>query len=227
MRFDLMHRLVAEALGTGSLVLGIVGSGIMAEKLAGGNGALMLLGNSLPIGAILLVVITIFEPISGAHFNPAVSMVATLRGQLERRTALVYMIVQIAAGCLGAVIANLMFGLSPLQIAQTARTGLGPWFAEFVATLGLLGTILCCARFKPDVMAVAVALYITSAQWFTSSTAFANPAVTIARTLSDTYTGISPFNVPAFLVAEIFGALAAAALFGWLLFPGSTADKAG
>jgi len=228
MRFDLMRRLVAEALGTGSLVLGIVGSGIMAEKLAGGNGALALLGNSLPIGAVLFVIITVFEPISGAHFNPAVSLVANLRGELDRQTALAYVLVQIVAGCLGTVLANVMFDLSPLQIAETARTGPGPWFAEFVATMGLLGTVLCCARLRPAATAMAVALYITSAQWFTASTSFANPAVTIARTLSNTYTGIAPRHVPAFLVAEILGALAAATLFGWLLSPGSTADnKAG
>ena len=219
MSFDLTRRLTAEALGTCFLVMGIVGSGIMAAKLAGGNGALALLGNSLPIGAVLFVVITVFDPISGAHFNPAVSLVATLRGELDSQTALAYVVVQIAAGCLGAVIANLMFDLSPLQIAQTERTGPGPWFAEFVATFGLLGTILACARFKPGVVAMAVALYITSAQWFTASTSFANPAVTIARTLSNTYTGIAPRHVPAFLVAEVLGALAAAYLFAWLLAP--------
>jgi len=216
-KFDLARRLVAEAIGTCSLVLGIVGSGIMAAKLADGNGALALLGNSLPIGAVLFVIITVFEPISGAHFNPVVSMVATVRGELDRRTALVYVIVQILAGCLGAVIANVMFGLSPIQIAQTGRTGIESWFAEFVATCGLLGTVLCCARFRPNATAIAVALYITSAQWFTSSTSFANPAVSIARALSNTYTGIAPRHVPAFIVAEILGALAAAAVFGWLL----------
>jgi len=228
MRFDLLRRLVAEALGTGSLVLGIVGSGMMAERLADGNGALALLGNSLPIGAVLFVIITVFEPISGAHFNPVVSMVATLRGELDRRTALAYVVVQIVAGCLGTVLANVMFGLSPLQIAETARTGAGPWLAEVVATMGLLGTVLCCARLKPAATAIAVALYITSAQWFTASTSFANPAVTIARALSNTYTGIAPRHVPAFLVAEILGALAAATVFGWLLAPvSSTAEKTG
>jgi glycerol uptake facilitator-like aquaporin len=224
-KFDLERRLVAEAIGTCSLVLGIVGSGIMASRLADGNGALALLGNSLPIGAVLFVIITVFEPVSGAHFNPVVSLVATIRSELDRRTALIYVIVQIAAGCFGAVIANVMFGLSPIQIAQTGRTGLGAWLGEFVATCGLLGTILCCARFRPNSMAIAVALYITSAQWFMSSTSFANPAVTIARALSNTYTGIAPSHVPAFVAAEILGALAAAAVFGWLLRPSSPGAK--
>jgi glycerol uptake facilitator-like aquaporin len=225
LRFDLARRLVAEALGTCFLVRGIVGSGIMVEELAGGNGALALLGNSLPVGAVLFVIITLFEPISGAHFNPAVSLIATLRGDLDRRTALAYVIVQIMAGCLGAVLANVMFDLSPLQIAQNARSEFQGCFAEFVATFGLLGTILVCARFRPKAMAMTVALYITSAQWFTSSTSFANPAVTIARMLSNTYAGIAPVHVLPFIVAEILGALAATALFGWLLKGTLTASE--
>jgi glycerol uptake facilitator-like aquaporin len=217
LRFDLTRRLAAEGLGTGFLVMAVVGSGIMAAKLAGGNGAIALLCNTLATGAVLFVIITIFAPISGAHFNPAVSLVAMLRGELDVRTTLAYIVVQIVGGCLGAVAAHLMFGLDLLQLGTTARTGLGQWAGEFIATFGLIGTILACVRFKPDAVAMAVGLYIISAYWFTASTSFANPAVTIARSLSDTFAGIAPGDVAPFIVAELLGALAAAALFGWLL----------
>ena len=215
--FDLARRLAVEALGTALLVAAVIGSGIMAAKLAGGNEALALLCNTIATGAILVVIITIFAPVSGAHFNPAVSLVMTIRGELSQRQALFYILVQIAGGCLGALFAHLMFGLSPLQLSTTVRTGLPQWFAEFVATFGLVMTIVACVRFKPDAVAMAVGLYITSAYWFTASTSFANPAVTIARSLSDTFAGISPADVPAFVAAELLGALAAAAFVGWLL----------
>jgi glycerol uptake facilitator-like aquaporin len=215
-RFDVARRLAAEALGTALLVAAVIGSGIMAARLAGGNDALALLCNTLATGAILVVIITIFVPLSGAHFNPAVSLVFLIRGDLDRGTAAAYVAVQIVGGCLGAVFAHLMFGLEPLQIATTVRTGWGQWLAEFVATFGLLLTILGCVRFKPDAVAVAVGLYITAAYWFTASTSFANPAVTIARSLSDTFAGIAPTNAPGFIAAELLGALAAAALAGWL-----------
>lgn len=224
MSFDLTRRLTAEALGTLILVMAVVGSGIMAEKLAGGNQAIALLCNTLPTGAVLFVIITIFAPISGAHFNPAVSLVMMLRGDLDRRTTLAYMAVQIVGGCLGAIAAHLMFGLDLVQVGSTARTGLGQWAGEFIATFGLIATILGCIRFRPDAVATAVGLYITSAYWFTASTSFANPAVTIARSLSDTFTGIAPGDVPGFIVAEILGALAAAWLFGWLFGPGAAAS---
>jgi glycerol uptake facilitator-like aquaporin len=223
--FDLTRRLAAEALGTGFLVMAVVGSGIMAAKLAGGNGAIALLCNTLATGAVLFVIITIFAPVSGAHFNPAVSLVAMLRRELDRGPAVAYMVVQILGGCVGAVIAHLMFGLDPFQIARTARNGLGQWFGEFVATFGLLGTILGCVRFKPDAVATAVGLYITSAYWFTASTSFANPAVTIARSLSDTFAGIAPRDVAPFIVAELIGALTAAGLFGWLFTEPAAAAK--
>ncbi len=217
--FDIARRLTAEGLGTALLVGAVIGSGIMAAKLSGGNDALALLCNTVATGAILVVIITIFAPVSGAHFNPAVTLVATIRGELRPSLAVFYMLVQIVGGCLGALFAHLMFGLDPLQLSTTARTGLPQWFAEFVATFGLLLTILGCIRFKPDAVAVAVGLYITSAYWFTASTSFANPAVTIGRSLSDTFAGIAPSDVPAFIVAQILGALAAAALSGWLLTP--------
>jgi glycerol uptake facilitator-like aquaporin len=214
--FTLARRLAAEALGTGLLVAAVIGSGIMAARLAGGNAALALLCNTLATGAILVVIITIFAPVSGAHFNPAVSLVMAVRGELSRGDASLYVVVQIVGGCLGALLAHLMFGLEPLQFGTTARTGLPQWLAEFVATFGLLLTILGCVRFKPDAVAFAVGLYITSAYWFTASTSFANPAVTIGRSLSDTFAGIAPSDVPGFIVAQILGALAAAALGGWL-----------
>jgi glycerol uptake facilitator-like aquaporin len=217
--FGLSRRLVAEALGTAFLVAGVVGSGIMAARLSGGNDALALLCNTIATGAILVVIITIFAPISGAHFNPAVTLVVAIRKAMSKQDAALYIFVQILGGCLGALFAHLMFGLSPFQLATTVRSGLPQWFAEFVATFGLILTILGCVRFKPDAVAVAVGLYITAAYWFTASTSFANPAVTIARSLSDTFAGISPADVPGFIVAEILGALAAAALAAWLLAP--------
>ena len=216
MQFDLTRRLAAEALGTLILVMAVVGSGIMAEKLAGGNQALALLCNTIATGAVLFVIITIFAPVSGAHFNPAVSLVMLYRGALDLPTAVAYVVVQIVGGCVGAVLAHLMFGLDLIQLGSTARTGIGQWAGEFIATFGLIATILGCIRFKPEAVATAVGLYITSAYWFTASTSFANPAVTIARSLSNTFAGIAPADAPGFIVAELLGAFAAAVLFGWL-----------
>jgi glycerol uptake facilitator-like aquaporin len=216
MNFDLTRRLAAEALGTLTLVMAVIGSGIMAEKLAGGNAAIALLCNTIATGAVLYVIITIFAAVSGAHFNPAVSLVMMLRGKLDLRTTLAYVVVQIIGGCIGAVLAHLMFGLDLFQLGSTARTGLGQWAGEFIATFGLIATILGCLRFKPEAIATAVGLYITSAYWFTASTSFANPAVTIGRSLSDTFAGIAPGDAPGFIVAELLGALAAAYLFRWL-----------
>jgi glycerol uptake facilitator-like aquaporin len=217
MQFDLTRRLAAEALGTFFLVMAVVGSGIMAEQLAGGNVALALLCNTLATAAVLLVIITMFVEISGAHFNPAVTVVMQLKGAIARGPALGYIAAQIAGGCLGAVTAHLMFGLDPVQLSGTARNGVGQWLGEFIATFGLIATIFACVRFRPGALAAAVGLYIGSAYWFTSSTSFANPAVTIARALSDTFAGIAPGDVPGFLLAEFAGALVAAGLFAWLL----------
>ena len=219
MQFDLTRRLAAEALGTFFLVMAVVGSGIMAQKLAGGNEALALLCNTIATGAVLFVIITIFVSVSGAHFNPAVSLVMWVRGALSRGDMLAYIVVQVVGGCLGAIAAHLMFDLDPVQFSQTVRNGIGQWVGEFIATFGLIATILGCVRFNMAAIAPAVGLYITAAYWFTSSTSFANPAVTIARAFSDTFSGIAPHDVPAFLVAEIAGALAAAAILGWLLRP--------
>jgi glycerol uptake facilitator-like aquaporin len=213
---SLAQRFVAEGLGTAFLLAGVVGSGIMAAKLAGGNGALALLCNTLPTGAILTVLILTFGPVSGAHFNPAVSIAFALRGELPARTAAVYVAMQVIGGIVGVWTAHLMFDLPVLQVSGNARTGPGQWLAEAVATFGLLLTILGCGARTPSAVPYAVGLYITSAYWFTASTSFANPAVTIARALSNTYAGIDPTGVPAFIIAQLLGALAALALASWL-----------
>jgi glycerol uptake facilitator-like aquaporin len=212
----LSRRLVAEFLGTAFLLAGVVGSGIMAAKLAGGNGALALLCNTLPTGAILTVLILAFGPLSGAHFNPAVSIAMTLRREVTPSVAAAYIAAQIAGGILGVLAAHSMFELPLWQVSLTVRTGPGQWLAEFVATFGLLLTILGCAARTPMAIPYAVGLYITAAYWFTASTSFANPAVTIARALSDTYAGIAPTGVLAFIGAQIAGALVAVLLARWL-----------
>jgi glycerol uptake facilitator-like aquaporin len=210
------RRLVAEGLGTAFLLAAVVGSGIMAQRLAGGNEALALLCNTLPTGAILTVLILTFGPLSGAHFNPAVSIAFGLRSELPWRCATGYIAAQIVGGMIGVWVAHLMFGLPVFQISLHIRTGVGQWSAEFVATFGLLLTILGCLVRTPAAVPYAVGLYITAAYWFTASTSFANPAVTIARALSDTYAGIAPAGVVAFVAAQLVGALAAVALAQWL-----------
>jgi len=215
--FPLAKRLAAECLGTGLLVTTVVGSGITGEKLAGGNVALALLGNTLPTGAILVVLILALGPISGAHFNPAVSLVMGLRKEHPWREFVPYAGAQILGGCLGTLIAHGMFELPLFELAIKARTGPAQWFAEFVATFGLIVTILAIARFKSEAIPVAVGLYITAAYWFTASTSFANPAVTIARALTDSFAGIAPGDVPMFIVAQLSGALGGLALMRWFL----------
>jgi len=215
--FTPARRLAAEALGTGLLVATVVGSGIMAERLAGGNVALALLGNTIPTGAILVVLILALGPISGAHFNPAVSLVFGISGGLSRRDVGLYAAAQVVGGCLGTLAAHGMFDLPLLQLATKARTGPAQWFAEFVATFGLLTTILALVRFRAEAIPFAVGLYITAAYWFTASTSFANPAVTVARAITDTFAGIAPSHVIPFVLAQVAGALAAMALARWLL----------
>jgi glycerol uptake facilitator-like aquaporin len=212
----LARRLVAEWLGTAFLLAAVVGSGIMAQKLAGGSFALALLCNTIPTGAILVVLILVFAPISGAHFNPAVTATFAWRGELSWSLAGLYVGAQIAGGIVGVWAAHLMFELPVLQFSLTQRTGLGQWLAEGVATFGLVLTILGCAARTPSSIPYAVGLYITSAYWFTASTSFANPAVTIARSLSDTFAGIAPGGVLAFIAAQLLGAALAALLSGWL-----------
>jgi glycerol uptake facilitator-like aquaporin len=213
--FDLSRRLASEAIGTGLLVATVVGSGVMADRLTDDT-ALALLGNTLPTGAILVVLITIFGPVSGAHFNPAVTMILALRREIEVNAALAYIIAQLFGGIAGAFLAHAMFELPILQASATARTGTGQWIAEAVAAFGLVFTILAGLRFRSDAIAWLVGLYITAAYWFTASTSFANPAVAIARAFSDTFAGIRPIDVPGFIAAELLGALLAMALAGWL-----------
>jgi glycerol uptake facilitator-like aquaporin len=205
----LVQRLGAEGLGTAFLLATVIGSGIMAERLAGGNQALALLCNTLPTGAILVVLITIFGPLSGAHLNPAVSLVFALRKEMPWNEFAAYVVAQIVGGILGALLAHAMFELPFFQISGTARTGLGQWIAEAVAVYGLILTILGCLARNAAAVPMAVGLYITAAYWFTASTSFANPAVTIARSLSDTFAGIAPTDVPAFIAAQIIGAMLA------------------
>jgi glycerol uptake facilitator-like aquaporin len=215
-RFDLPRRLLAEALGTAFLLATVVGSGIMAERLADGNVALALLANAISTGAILIVLITILGPVSGAHLNPAVSAALALRRELPPHEFILYVLAQLAGGVAGSALAHGMFELPLVQISVTTRTGAGQWLGESTAAFGLLLTILDCMRFRPAAVPWCVGLYITAAYWFTSSTSFANPTVTIARGLSDTFAGIRPADVPAFIVAQLAGALAASLLAGWL-----------
>lgn len=216
MKTRLAQRIVAEALGTAFLLAAVVGSGIMAAKLSGGNAALALLCNTLPTGAILSVLILALGPVSGAHFNPAVSIAFALRGELPAKALSLYIAAQLIGGIAGVWAAHLMFELPLWQISATARTGSGQWFAEGIATFGLVMTILGCVARTPAAVPYAVGLYITSAYWFTASTSFANPAVTIARSLSNTFAGIAPTGIIAFIGAQLLGMLVAVVLARWL-----------
>jgi len=211
------RRIAAEGLGSFFVFACVIGSGIMAENLARGNDAIALLGNTIATGAMLFVLITMLAPISGAHMNPAVSLVAASRRELRWSDAAAYIFAQLAFGILGAWAAHLMFGLPTLQLSVNARTGLGQGAGEFIATFGLILTILGTVRFRRDWVAPSVALYITAAYWFTSSTSFANPAITIARSLTNTFAGIAPHDVPLFIVAQLLGA-GCAALVAKILF---------
>ncbi|AZO70457.1 MULTISPECIES: MIP/aquaporin family protein [unclassified Mesorhizobium] len=216
--YDLPRRAVAEALGTGLLVATVVGSGIMAETLTHDT-ALALLGNTLATGAMLVVLITILGPISGAHFNPAVSLVFCLNRTLPARDLPAYLAAQGAGGIAGTIAAHLMFALPVLEFATKLRAGPAQWFSEVVATFGLVAVILAGIRFERRAVPWLVGLFITAAYWFTASTSFANPAVALARSLTDTFSGIRPADLPGFIVAELLGALIALALMGWLLQP--------
>jgi len=213
--FTLSRRLAAEALGTGLLVCTVVGSGIMADKLTD-DVALALLGNTIPTGAILVVLITMFAPLSGAHFNPAVSIGFLLARQISLRDCVLYIAVQVAGGIMGTLAAHLMFDLAAFQSSQTVRTGGAQWFSEWLATFGLMATIMGAVRFRPDSVSWMVGLYITAAYWFTASTSFANPAVAIARSFTDTFSGIRPLDLPGFVAAEVAGAVCAVLFMQWL-----------
>lgn len=215
-RFDLRRRLIAEALGTALLLAIVVGSGIMGERLAGGNVAVALLGNTLATGAGLVVLITMFGPLSGAHFNPAVTLVFALRRELDWPTAAAYAGAQLAGAIAGVWVAHLMFAEPTFQVSTKLRDGPAQAFSEAVATFGLVAAILGSLRFRPDATPVIVGLYITSAYWFTASTSFANPAVTVARSFSDTFAGIAPTSAPAFIAAQLAGAALGAIVSSWL-----------
>jgi glycerol uptake facilitator-like aquaporin len=213
----LSRRVVAEALGTALLLAAVVGSGIMGEKLAGGNIAIALLANTLATGAALTTLILAFGPISGAHFNPAVTLADASQGGISWSDAPAYIAAQVFGAFLGVGTAHLMFGQALLQVSQHARSGSGQLFSEFVATFGLLCVIWGCVRLRSQAVPVAVGLYITAAYWFTASTSFANPAVTLARAFTDTFAGIRPFDAPGFILAQLIGAFAATVLFRWLV----------
>lgn len=224
--FDFKRRLTAEALGTAMLVGTVVGSGIMADRLSD-DVAVSLLGNTIPTGAILVVLITLFGPISGAHFNPAVTFVFLLKKQITVGVAAAYMVAQIMGGICGSLIAHVMFELPVLQSSTTIRTGNGQWVAEIVATFGLVAAILAGIRFRESAVPWLVGLYITAAYWFTASTSFANPAVAISRSFTDTFAGIRPVDLPGFILCEFIGATLALALMSWLLQSNKMENKLG
>ena len=214
---SLARRVVAEAVGTSMLLSAVVGSGIMGERLASGNLAIALLANSIATGAALVALILTFGPISGAHFNPAVTLADASLGGLPWREVPAYIAAQIAGAFLGVATAHLMFGLPLFFASRHTRSGVAQFFSEFVATFGLLAVIWGCARVRSSAVPFAVAAYITAAYWFTASTSFANPAVTLARSASDTFAGVRPVDVPAFIVAQLLGAALATVLFRWLI----------
>ncbi len=215
--FDFARRLVGEGLGTALLLAIVIGSGVMGERLSGGNVAIALLGNTLATGAGLVVLITIFGPLSGAHFNPAVTLVFALRREIAWPAAGAYLAVQVTGAILGAWTAHAMFAEPILQISTKFRDGPAQAFSEFIATFGLIGAILGAIRFRPDATPMIVGLYIAAAYWFTASTSFANPAVSIARSFSNTFAGIAPTSAPGFIAAQLLGAVTGGMLFGWLL----------
>jgi glycerol uptake facilitator-like aquaporin len=217
MSATLARRLTAEGLGSAFLLAAVVGSGIMGERLAGGNAAIALLANTLATGAALTVLISIFGPISGAHFNPVVTLVFMARRETNVPDGLAYIAMQIACAILGVYAAHLMFAMPVFEVSAKLRDGPAQAFSEFVATFGLIATILCAARFRPSQIPALVGLYIGAAYWFTASTSFANPAVTLARSLTDSFAGIAPGSAPAFIAAQLSGGLAAYLFFGWLL----------
>ena len=210
------RQLVAEGIGTMTLLATVIGSGIMAGRLAGDNVAVALLGNTIPTGAILYVLITIFGPVSGAHFNPAVTIAFAIRREIEARRAVMFILMQMAGGLGGAMLAHLMFEMPVLQLSQNARTGGAQWLSEFVATFGLLTVIFGGLRWRPDSIPMLVGLYITAAYWFTASTSFANPAVTIARSFTDSFSGILPAHAPGFILAQLAAACLAPVVLGWM-----------
>ena len=221
---DLPRKLAAEMVGTAFLLATVVGSGVMAEQLAGGNVALALLGNTIPTGAILVVIILIFGPVSGAHFNPAVTLAFLIRREISPANSGFYVLAQIAGAFIGVWAAHLMFEMPVIQESLRARSGAAQWFSEGIATFGLVLTILGCVRYRPKSVAMAVGLYITAAYWFTASTSFANPAVTIGRAFTDSFSGIRPADMPAFVGAQLLGAVVAVLVAGYIFGRSDDAD---
>lgn len=224
-QIDLSRRLGAEFLGTAFLLATVVGSGIMAERLAGGNVAIALLGNTIPTGAILVVLILIFGPVSGAHFNPAVTVAFAMRREIGARHSALYIAAQVIGGIAGMLAAHLMFEEQVFQVSATARTGPAQWFAEVIATFGLVTVIFGAIKWRPEAVPYMVGLYITAAYWFTASTSFANPAVTFARSFTNTFSGIDPSHMPAFVLAQIAGAIMAVGAARWLFGNAATAQQ--
>ena len=216
MNNNMLRKLFAECLGSLFLLATVVGSGIMAERLSGGNDAITLLGNTIPTGAILVVLILIFGPISGAHFNPAVTLAFAIRKEISPLESVQYVVVQIIGAVLGVIIAHIMFDNPLFNPSTHARTGTGQWTGEFVATFGLVATILGCLKTRPEAIPYAVGLFITAGYWFTSSTSFANPAVTIARGMTNTFSGIAPTHIAAFILVQLLAAIVATLIFQWL-----------
>lgn len=227
MTFSLAQKLTAEALGTTLLLAIVIGSGIMGDQLANGNNAIALLGNTIATGAGLVILIIIFGPVSGAHFNPAVTLVFVLRGELQAKHALAYVTAQIIGAITGAVLAHAMFDLTLIQISDTPRAGAGQIIGEATATFGLVLTILGCLRFRPESVAMSVGLFVTAGYWFTSSTSFANPAVTLARMMTDTFSGVRPLDTPGFITAQLAAAALATGLSFWLFAPRDASVQAG
>ena len=225
---NLSRKLLAEGLGTALLLATVIGSGIMGERLAGGNTAIALLANAVATGAGLLALILTFGPVSGAHFNPAVTLSAFWQGRLTKQELLPYLLIQITGAFLGVMAAHLMFGEALFSVSHHIRTGPAQWWSEFVATFGLIAVIIGTSRSRASLTPLAVAAYITSAYWFTASTSFANPAVTLARAVSDTFAGIRPVDTSAFIAAQLLGAVAATGLMVWLYQPTeSSGNQAG
>ncbi len=224
-QIDMPRRLAAEALGTFFLLAAIVGSGIMGEQLSGGNLAVVLIGNTLSTAAALIILIMLFAPLSGAHFSPAVTLAFLLRREITPGAAGLYVATQVASGVAGVLAVHVMFDQPLVQISQHVRYGPGQWLGEGIATFGLVMTILGLIRWRPSAVPYAVGLYIAAAMWFTSSTSFANPAVTIARVLTDSFSGIAPGSALPFLAAQLLGAALATAVMGWLLLPSASAEQ--
>ena len=221
----LSRRILAEFLGTAFLLAVIVGSGIMGERLAGGNVAIALLANTLATGAGLLALILTFGPISGAHFNPVVTLTSALNRNFNWSDVPPYILAQFTGGILGVFVAHTMFGLAAFSLSQHERSGFSQAFSEFIATFGLLSVIVCGVRYRPTAVPMAVAGYVTAGYWFTASTALANPAVTVARSLTDTFSGIRPVDVPAFIVAQLVAMMTAFVVLGWMLAPKESAER--